>query len=99
MSTKSRTILTVTAALAALSGVSVPVAANATAPAGSEAPIATEQSQRPAQSGQPNVLLTAGQDLLGLVVAKHADGGIVAQHYSHASHASHASHYSHYSSR
>jgi hypothetical protein len=39
-----------------------------------------------------NTVFSAGEDLLGLLVTKNADGTIVAQHSSHASHASHASH-------
>jgi hypothetical protein len=45
------------------------------------------------------MVVTDGEDLLGLIVAKSEDGTVVADHYSHVSHASHASHASHYSSR
>jgi hypothetical protein len=95
MSATSRKILLITTALTALSGLSVPADnANAAVPASAEAAITAEQSQRPASSARPNVLLTSGQDLLGLIVTKQPDGTIVAQHSSHASHASHHSHYS-----
>jgi hypothetical protein len=43
---------------------------------------------------QPNTTFQVGEDLLGLLVTKNADGTVVAQHASHASHASHHSHYS-----
>jgi hypothetical protein len=49
--------------------------------------------------GQPNTLVSTGQDLLAFTINEQADGTIVAQHVSHASHSSHASHHSHYSSR
>ena len=101
MSAKSRKILPITTALAGLSGLSAPADnANAAAPASPETAVIADQSeQRPPQAARPNVLLTVGQELLGLVVSKRQDGTIVAQHSSHASHASHASHHSHYSSR
>jgi hypothetical protein len=48
---------------------------------------------------QPNVLMSVGTDLLGMIIKKGADGMVTADHYSHASHASHSSHSSHYSGR
>ena len=48
---------------------------------------------------QPNVLMSVGKDLLGMIVKKGADGMVTADHYSHVSHASHSSHSSHYSGR
>jgi hypothetical protein len=48
---------------------------------------------------KPNVLMSVGKDLLGMIVTTGADGIVTAQHYSHSSHASHSSHSSHYSSR
>ena len=48
---------------------------------------------------QPNVFLPAGDNLLGLIVSKSADGTVLADHYSHYSHGSHSSHASHYSGR
>lgn len=47
---------------------------------------------------KPNVFMSTGQDLLGLIVTKTPAGVVVAQHYSHVSHSSHSSHASHYSS-
>jgi hypothetical protein len=41
---------------------------------------------------EPNTIFTAGNDLLGLLTTKSADGTVVAQHTSHMSHASHVSH-------
>jgi hypothetical protein len=95
MSTKSRAILPITTALAALSGLSIaPDAASAAVTKDTEPALASQEAQPDKQGAQPNVLFTAGQDLLGLIVAKQADGTVVAQHSSHASHASHHSHYS-----
>jgi hypothetical protein len=48
---------------------------------------------------RPNVFMTVGKDLLGMIVKKGADGIVTADHYSHSSHASHSSHSSHYSGR
>lgn len=95
MSTKSRVILPVAAALAALSGLSVaPDTASAAATKGSETALTTQEAKPDKVGAASNVLLSAGEDLLGLIVAKQADGSVVAQHSSHASHASHHSHYS-----
>jgi hypothetical protein len=60
---------------------------------------AVGQASNVAPSGQPNTLVSVGQDLLAFTINEQADGTIVAQHHSHASHASHASHRSHFSSR
>jgi hypothetical protein len=56
-----------------------------------------EAATRPADQ-KPNVIFSSGEDLLGLIVTRAADGTVLAQHYSHYSHSSHSSHYSHYSS-
>jgi hypothetical protein len=48
---------------------------------------------------QPDLLMSVGEDLLGMIVRKGADGLATADHYSHVSHASHSSHHSHYSGR
>lgn len=96
MRRKSIRLLTLTAALAGLSG----AAAAATSPAIAGTPDANEtnanQSSRIAK-GEPNVFMSIGNNLLGLVVTKAADGTVVADHYSHSSHSSHSSHRSHYS--
>jgi hypothetical protein len=55
---------------------------------------ALSQPSNVAPSGQPNTLVSTGQDLLAFTVNEQADGTVVAQHVSHASHASHHSHYS-----
>jgi hypothetical protein len=93
MAKKLPTILSLGAALAALQGVS---AVNATSAAAS-IPRSNEanatQNGRVAQ-GEPNVFMSVGNDLLGLIVTTKADGTVVADHYSHSSHSSHSSHYS-----
>jgi hypothetical protein len=98
MATKLPTILSLGAALASLQGLS---AVNAT-PAAADIPGLGEangtESGRIAK-GEPNVFMSVGSDLLGLIVTTKADGTVVAQHYSHSSHSSHSSHASHYSSR
>ena len=43
----------------------------------------------------PNVFMSVGKDLLGMIVTTGADGIVTADHYSHYSHSSHASHSSH----
>lgn len=98
MAKKLPTILSLGAALASLQGVSAVNATSAAAniPGSHEANAA--QSGRVAQ-GEPNVFMSVGNDLLGLIVTTKADGTVVADHYSHSSHASHSSHSSHYSSR
>jgi hypothetical protein len=93
MAKKLPTILSLGAALASLQGLSAVNATSAAAdiPASSEAN-ATE-SGRVAQA-EPNVFMSVGNDLLGLIVTTKADGTVVADHYSHSSHSSHSSHYS-----
>jgi len=94
-------LLSLSAALAALSS------ANALAPATAAADVPTTDEVSSARQGQvvegePNVFFPAGKDLLGLIVTTAADGTLMAQHYSHyshSSHSSHSSHYSHYSGR
>jgi hypothetical protein len=91
--------MSISAAIAALAGAT---GANATMPAASYNP-ATEKAGA-IENGrvakvEPNVFMSIGNDLLGLMVTKGADGTVVADHYSHYSHSSHSSHSSHYSSR
>jgi hypothetical protein len=94
-------ILSLSAALTALTG------ASALAPAPAVASVPTSDATDPAQKGQiakaePNVFMPVGKDLLALIVTTAADGTVLAQHYSHyshSSHSSHSSHYSHYSGR
>jgi hypothetical protein len=94
----SKVILPIAAALAALSTVAAPDLTSAATPHDTDA-TAMAPSTRSDQAGRPNMLVTAGEDLLGLIVTKSKNGTVLADHYSHVSHASHASHHSHYSSR
>jgi len=87
MAEKSKILLSLGAALASLSGLSVQ---------GAEAKmaVATDDANTPAKQTPDSTKLIAnahfqaGEDLLGFVMTKQADGTIVAQHASHASHAS-----------
>jgi hypothetical protein len=98
MAKKLPTILSLGAALASLQGLS---AVNST-PAAADIPGSAEanatESGRIAK-GEPNIFMSVGHDLLGLIVTTKADGTVVADHYSHYSHSSHSSHHSHYSGR
>ena len=93
MAKKLPTILSLSAALAALPGVAVTLPADA-ATNPEKADVA---ATKPSSPRQANVVFSAGNDLLGLIVTTTADGTVVAQHDSHYSHSSHASHRSHYS--
>jgi hypothetical protein len=101
MSKKPISLVSLAAALAALSGT-----------AGLVSPAADAKSSDPSKSEgvtegrgeevKPNVLMSVGKYLLGMIVTTGADGMVTADHYSHyshSSHASHTSHSSHYSSR
>jgi hypothetical protein len=88
-------ILSLTAALSALSGAPAISPALANIADSGEADV-TPQGR--VNTGQANAFLTGGKDLLGLIVTTNKNGTIVAQHDSHYSHSSHASHSSHYSS-
>ena len=91
MAEKSKSLLSIGAALASLSGLSVQ---------GAEAKpvVVNDDASTPAKQALvssnlvANAHFQAGEDLLGFVMTKQADGTIVAQHSSHASHGSHASH-------
>ena len=91
-------IMSLAAALAGLTGVaaivSTPVEAKTS---GSTEAAPTTMAQ--ASILTPNWVVSVGQDFLGFLVTKAADGTVQAEHYSHQSHASHSSHSSHYSSR
>ena len=101
MSKKPIKLISVAAALAALPGTATllsPAAAAKPNDSGTSEDVTRNRSE----DVQPNVLMSAGKDLLGMIVKKGADGVITADHYSHASHASHeshSSHSSHYSGR
>jgi hypothetical protein len=101
MQKKSRAILSIAAALAALATSVAPSAAGASTPQEADAAV-TAPGAQPDPSARPNVFVPVGEDLLGLIVSTRQDGTVVAAHYSHvshASHSSHSSHHSHYSSR
>lgn len=57
-------------------------------------PSASPESEAPtgAANQKANLLFTAGEELMGLIVSKAADGTLMAAHGSHSSHASHSSH-------
>jgi hypothetical protein len=100
MSKKQIKLVSLASALAALSGTAAvttqPADATPTEPA-REGMLADRS-----ENAQPNVFMSAGKDLLGMIVTTGADGLVTADHYSHyshSSHASHSSHSSHYSSR
>jgi len=98
MSTKPIKILSLATALAALSGTAAIVSPAADAkPSNAASPDTLKIA--PGDEVQPNVLMSIGKDLLGMIITRGADGMVTAQHYSHSSHASHSSHSSHYSSR
>ena len=80
-------IIPLAAALAALSGAATDVAAK---PADTSNEITTKATESTSKL-VPNVFYVSGEDLLGLVVTKQADGTILAQHSSHSSHRSHTS--------
>jgi hypothetical protein len=86
---KSKIVLSLGAALASLTGLSVQ-GGEATALVATEATAATAEDT--ITNLQPNAHYQVGEDLLGFVMTKQADGTIVAGHSSHASHASHTSH-------
>src|SRR5215467_13847865 len=101
MAKKLPTILSLGAALASLQGLSAMNATPATADIPGSGEANATESGRIAK-GEPNVFMSVGSDLLGLIVTTKADGTVVADHYSHyshSSHASHSSHSSHYSGR
>jgi len=91
MAKQSKSLLSIGAALASLSGLSVQGAEAKVAVVNDDASAAAKQAL---DSAKPlaNAHFQAGEDLLGFVMTRQADGTIVAQHSSHASHAYHASH-------
>ena len=89
---KLPTILSLGAALAALQGVSAVSTTAAASSLGSHETNAAQIGR--VAAGEPNVLMSVGNDLLGLIVTTKTDGTVVADHYSHSSHSSHSSHYS-----
>jgi hypothetical protein len=91
MAEKSKIVLSLGAALASLTGLSVQGAEAKAIVVNDASAAATENN---ATKLQANAHYQVGDDLLGFVMTKQADGTVVAQHSSHASHASHASHVS-----
>src|SRR6266513_386873 len=89
MAYKSKVVLSLGAALASLTGMSVQ---GAEAKAIVAKDVSASASENSAIKLEPNAHYQVGEDLLGFVTTKQADGTIVAQHSSHASHGSHASH-------
>lgn len=93
MSKKPIKLVSLVSALAALSGaaglVSTPADAKINAPDAADA-LKGDRANGP----QPNVFMSVGQDLLGIIVRTTPDGMVLADHYSHSSHSSHSSHYS-----
>ena len=90
---KSKVILPISAALAALPLVADQANAAPTDQTENRKSLADPSGER------ANVTFPLGKELLGLIVTKRGDGTVVAQHASHVSHHSHHSHHSHYSSR
>lgn len=93
MSKKPIKLISLAAALAALPGAAMILSPAAHAkpsdPGTAEGTIGIRS-----EDARPNVFMTVGKDLLGMVVKKSAAGIVTADHYSHSSHASHSSHYS-----
>jgi hypothetical protein len=89
MAEKSKVVLSLGAALASLTGLSVQ-GADAKAVVANDPSAATAENT--AIKLEANAHYQVGEDLLGFFMTKQADGTIVAQHSSHASHHSHASH-------
>ena len=85
---KSKVLLSLGAALASLTGLSVQ-GAEAKSITGND--VGASAAENTAIKLEPNAHYQVGEDLLGFVVTKQPDGTIVAQHASHASHASPAS--------
>ena len=98
MSRKPTKLVSLAAALAALPGTAALLSPAAEAKPSDPGAAEGVMGSRSADA-RPNVFMTVGKDLLGMIVNKDADGIVTADHYSHSSHASHASHSSHYSGR
>ena len=88
MADSGRKILSLSAALAAMSG---PALATTTTPA----TIGDTEDTTPDAAARQMLKIPVGEDLMSFTVSEKADGMIVADHSSHASHSSHSSHASH----
>jgi hypothetical protein len=91
MAEKSKALLSLGAALASLTGMSVPGAEAKSAISANDINSSAAKSPNSTRLIS-NAHFQVGEDLLGFVMTKQADGTIVAQHGSHASHGSHSSH-------
>ena len=101
MPKKSIKLVSLAAALGALPGTATLLSPAADAKP-NDAGTAEGVASRRIDDARPDVLMSVGKDLLGMIVTTGADGMVTADHYSHyshSSHASHSSHSSHYSSR
>jgi hypothetical protein len=98
MPKKSIKLVSLAAALGALPGTATLLSPAADAKP-NDAGTAEGIASRRIDDARPNVLMSVGKDLLGMIVRKGVDEMVTADHYSHVSHASHSSHSSHYSSR
>jgi hypothetical protein len=97
MAEKSKLLLSLGAALASLTGMSMQ-GAEAKTTLVDDVNSSVKQDLNGAKPA-PNAHFQVGEDLLGFVMTKLPDGTMIAGHSSHASHASHSSHSSHASSR
>lgn len=98
MSQKPIKLLSLAAALAALSGTATLLPPPADAKPSNPGNAGGLRDGR-SEDARPNLFMSVGKDLLGMIVRTSADGLVTADHYSHSSHASHSSHSSHYSGR
>jgi hypothetical protein len=89
MAEKSKVLLSLGAALASLTGMSVQGAV-AKPTVGDD--VSSSAKENPTIKPAANAHFQVGEDLLGFVMTKQPDGTIIAGHSSHSSHASHASH-------
>jgi hypothetical protein len=87
MAEKSKVLFSLGAALASLTGLTQ--GADAKSIAGNE--VGSSVAENSANNRLANAHYRVGEDLLGFVMTKRADGTVVADHASHASHASHSS--------
>jgi hypothetical protein len=89
MAEKSKILLSLGAALASLTGMSVQ-GVDAKPAVGND--LSSSANENAAIKPEPNAHFQVGEDFLGFVMTKQPDGTIIAGHSSHSSHASHASH-------
>jgi hypothetical protein len=92
MSQKSKLILPIATALAALGGSAIPSNEAAASAPSQNLGVAVPDAGRSVANTCPSVFFNSGEDLLSLTLVDQADGTVIAQHQSHASHASHVSH-------